>query len=287
MHAVRRELVEAQAERLGLPLRRVDVPSPCPNEVYEARMAAAVAAAAEDGVDRLIFGDLFLADVRAYRQRTLAGSGVAPCFPLWGRPTGQLATEMIGAGVRAVLTCVDPAQLPAEFIGRQFDADLIADLPDGVDPCGERSEFHTFVWDAPGFRSPIPIEVGEAVERGRVRVLRRATGRSRRRGRPSGRCSAGQPRGLGLRVSPGSVSVTGARSSSMRCLSCGSSRTPTAATLSRTCSGREAPMMAEATLSPPAAPRPGPGRPSTAPPRRRGGAAAAPARGPPCAAAPG
>jgi uncharacterized protein (TIGR00290 family) len=165
MHAVRRELVEAQADRVGLPLHPVDLPYPCPNEVYEAQMDAAMAAAAEVGVDHVVFGDLFLADVRAYREQALAGSGVGPLFPLWGRPTDRLARDMLDAGVRAVLTCVDPAQLPAEFAGRAFDADLLADLPDGVDPCGERGEFHTFVWDGPGFRSPIDVEVGEVVER--------------------------------------------------------------------------------------------------------------------------
>jgi uncharacterized protein (TIGR00290 family) len=165
MHAVRRELVEAQADRVGLPLHPVDLPYPCPNEVYEAQMDAAMAAAAEVGVDHVVFGDLFLADVRAYCEQALAGSGVGPLFPLWGRPTDRLARDMLDAGVRAVLTCVDPAQLPAEFAGRAFDADLLADLPDGVDPCGERGEFHTFVWDGPGFRSPIDVEVGEVVER--------------------------------------------------------------------------------------------------------------------------
>ena len=165
MHAVRRELVEAQADRLGVPWCRVDLPSPCPNDVYAARMAAAVDAAVADGVDQVIFGDLFLADVRAYREGALADVPIAPAFPLWGWPTEELAREMIDAGIRAVITCVDPAQLPPEFIGRAFDEDLIADLPDGVDPCGERGEFHTFVWDAPEFRSPIDIEIGEVVER--------------------------------------------------------------------------------------------------------------------------
>ena len=164
MHAVRRELVEAQADSLGLPLHMIELPWPCPNGTYEARMAAAMEQARQDGVDRIIFGDLFLDDVRAYREQALAGSGVEPLFPLWGRPTAQLAAEMVGAGVHALLTCVDPAQLPAEFIGRIFDAELLAEFPPTVDPCGERGEFHTFVWDGPGFRSPVPVEVGESVQ---------------------------------------------------------------------------------------------------------------------------
>ena len=165
MHAVRRELVEAQADRLGLPLHVVEIPSPCPNEVYEAQMAAAMAAAAAEEVRHVVFGDLFLADVRAYRERALAGSGIEPLFPLWGRPTRRLAHDMVRSGVGAVLTCVDPQQLSPDFVGRRFDASLLADLPTGVDPCGERGEFHTFVWDAPHFRAPIDIAVGEVVER--------------------------------------------------------------------------------------------------------------------------
>jgi uncharacterized protein (TIGR00290 family) len=165
MHAVRRELLEAQADRLGLPLRVVEIPSPCPNEVYEARMAKAMAEALATGVSHVIFGDLFLEDVRAYREANLAGTGISPVFPLWGRPTAELAQVMLSAGVKAVLTCVDPAQLGREFAGRFFDAGLLADLPAGVDPCGERGEFHTFVFDGPGFRTPIQIEVGEVVER--------------------------------------------------------------------------------------------------------------------------
>ena len=129
-------------------------------------MAAAMATAEASGVSHVIFGDLFLADVRAYRERALAGSGILPLFPLWARPTPELARGMVEDGVRAVLTCVDPQQLSAEFAGRAFDARLLAELPQGVDPCGERGEFHTFVWDAPQFRAPIDIEVGEVVERG-------------------------------------------------------------------------------------------------------------------------
>ena len=165
MHAVRRTLLEAQAERLGLPLHVVEIPSPCPNDVYEARMAAAMTTARTAGIERIVFGDLFLQDVRAYRERNLAGTGITPVFPLWGRPTARLARDMLAAGVRAVLTCVDPNVLSSEFSGRVFDETLLADLPDHVDPCGERGEFHTFVWDGPGFSSPIDIEIGETVWR--------------------------------------------------------------------------------------------------------------------------
>ena len=165
MHAVRRELLAAQAARLDLPVHVVDIPSPCPNDVYEAAMTGALAVARDAGVERMVFGDLFLEDVRAYRERNLAGTGISPVFPLFGRQTDLLAREMIGSGVRAVLTCIDPRVLPAEFVGRSFDEQLLAELPEGVDPCGERGEFHTFVWDAPGFRAPIDIELGEVVSR--------------------------------------------------------------------------------------------------------------------------
>lgn len=165
MHAVRRELLVAQGEHLGLPVHVVEIPSPCPNEVYEAAMHDAVATAVSDGATQMVFGDLYLADVRAYRETALSGTGIAPVFPLWRRPTDALARTMLAAGVRAVLTCVDPAQLPAEFAGRPYDEALLAELPRGLDPCGENGEFHTFVWDGPGFRTPIPVEVGERVER--------------------------------------------------------------------------------------------------------------------------
>lgn len=165
MHAVRRSLLQAQADRLGLALHVVEIPSPCPNDIYEARMAAAVSAARSAGVEQMVFGDLFLEDVRAYREGRMAGTGITPVFPLWGRPTDVLAREMLNAGVKAVLTCVDPAVLPAEFAGRTFDESLLAELPAGIDPCGERGEFHTFVWDGPGFSSPVNIELGEVVAR--------------------------------------------------------------------------------------------------------------------------
>ncbi len=165
MHAVRRSLVEAQANRLGLPLHVVELPAPCSDEVYESRMAATVDSARREGVEAMAFGDLFLDDVRAYREQALAGTGVQPLFPIWGRPTDKLAGEMIAGGVRAVLTCVDPTKLPVSFAGRDFDDRLLSDLPPDVDPCGERGEFHTFVWDGPGFTKPIDVQRGENVAR--------------------------------------------------------------------------------------------------------------------------
>lgn len=165
MHAVRRVLLQAQADAVGLPLYVVELPWPCTNAVYERRMATAIRAARRHGVQRMVFGDLFLEDVRAYREKALAGTGIAPLFPLWGRPTAQLATEMIDRGVRAILTCVDPAQAPRSIAGRWYDRDLLRDLPARVDPCGERGEFHTFVVDGPGFGHPLDVVVGETVER--------------------------------------------------------------------------------------------------------------------------
>jgi len=165
MHAVRRVLLETQAERLGLSLHVVEIPSPCPNDVYETQMAAAMDHAVADEVTCMIFGDLFLADIREYRERMLASTTISPLFPLWERPTDVVARDMCAAGVRAVITCVDPKVLPAEFAGRAFDHNLLAELPAHVDPCGERGEFHTFVWDAPGFAAPVNIDIGEIVER--------------------------------------------------------------------------------------------------------------------------
>jgi uncharacterized protein (TIGR00290 family) len=165
MHAVRRTLVEAQADRLGLALNIIEIPSPCTNEVYELRMSEAIDSALADGIEHFVFGDLFLEDVRSYREKKLAGTGISPLFPLWGQPTNTLAQSMIDSGVKAVVTCVDPSLISASFAGRFFDASLLAELPARVDPCGERGEFHTFVFDGPGFSSPIDIEVGEVVER--------------------------------------------------------------------------------------------------------------------------
>jgi uncharacterized protein (TIGR00290 family) len=165
MHAVRRELLLAQADAVGLPVHQVELPWPCRNEEYEELMRGALAAATADGVTRMVFGDLFLADVRAYREKALAGTGIEPVFPLWGRQTDELAGEMLARGVRATITCVDPRQLDAAFAGRSFGADLLADLPEHVDPCGENGEFHTFVHDGPGFAAPLEVRVGVVVER--------------------------------------------------------------------------------------------------------------------------
>jgi len=165
MHAVRHELLEAQARAAGVPLRAVPIPYPCPNEVYEAAMAGALAEARASGIEAVAFGDLFLEDIRRYREERMAPTGLRPLFPLWGRPTRALAEEMIAGGLRARLTCVDPRVLEASFAGRAFDRDLLSALPAQVDPCGERGEFHTFAWDGPMFRHPIPVAVGEVVHR--------------------------------------------------------------------------------------------------------------------------
>jgi uncharacterized protein (TIGR00290 family) len=165
MHDVRQTLVSEQAAALGLPLHVVHLPWPCPNDVYEQRLATAMAAAGVTGVDTVAFGDLYLEDIRGYRERQLAGSGIRPLFPLWGRPTDLLAREMVDSGVRAVLVCVDESRLDPSFAGRWFDRSLLDELPDGVDPCGENGEFHTFVVDAPGFARPLDVRVGATQRR--------------------------------------------------------------------------------------------------------------------------
>ena len=165
MHAVRRELVERQAAAAGLPLWPVPLPWPCSNEQDEALMAETCARAVSEGIVGVAFGDLFLEDVRAYREKQMAGTGLEPIFPVWGLPTGELAREMIAAGMRAKLTCVDTGKLDRSFAGREFDDRLLAELPEGVDPCGERGEFHSFVYAGPMFDSAIEISVGEMVVR--------------------------------------------------------------------------------------------------------------------------
>jgi uncharacterized protein (TIGR00290 family) len=165
MHAVREELLDRQAAALGLPCCKVRIPWPCPNHVYEAEMAAALAAARAAGVAQVVFGDLFLADVRAYREAKLAGTGLAPAFPLWGRDTGGLAREMLDGGLAATLTCVDPRKVDRALAGRPFDLALLAALPPDVDPCGENGEFHTFASAGPMFSGSIAVAPGEVVER--------------------------------------------------------------------------------------------------------------------------
>lgn len=165
MHSTRRALVEMQAEAAGALLLPVPLPWPCSNEKYESIMADVCAQALGQGVTAIAFGDLYLADIRAYRERQLQGTGLEPLFPLWQIPTGQLAREMIDAGLRAKLVCVDPRKLAPEFAGREFDAQLLADLPAGVDPCGENGEFHSFAYAGPMFDREIPVAVGERVER--------------------------------------------------------------------------------------------------------------------------
>jgi len=165
IHGVRQEILRAQCAAAGLPQHIVPIPYPCPNEIYEARMAEAVARAVADGITHMIFGDLFLADIRSYREQKLAGSGLTPLFPLWQRPTLPLARAMIASGLEAYLATVDLKKLPAEFAGRKFDAQLLADLPAGIDPCGENGEFHTCVVAGPMFKDRLSVTPGERVER--------------------------------------------------------------------------------------------------------------------------
>jgi uncharacterized protein (TIGR00290 family) len=167
MHGTRRTVLEAQAAAAALPLWIVPLPWPCSNEIYEERMAELCRRAVSEGIDAVAFGDLFLDDIRAYRERQLAGTGLEPLFPLWQIPTDALARTMIAGGLRARLACVDTQQLPAAFAGREFDANLLRELPPAVDPCGERGEFHTCVYDGPMFSTPVPIDTGEVVTRDR------------------------------------------------------------------------------------------------------------------------
>jgi uncharacterized protein (TIGR00290 family) len=165
MHGVRHELLDRQVAALGLPAITVPLPYPCPNAVYEARVAAATAQIAARGVRHIVFGDLFLDDIRAYREAKLAAAGMMGLFPLWRRDTARLARDMIAAGLVADLVCVDPKQLDRSFAGRRFDRDLLAALPTSVDPCGENGEFHTLVSAGPMFAAPIPVTIGDIVER--------------------------------------------------------------------------------------------------------------------------
>lgn len=165
MHGVREDLLDAQAAALGLPLIKVPLPWPCPNEAYEQAMAQAMERARAEGITRMIFGDLFLEDIRKYREEKLAPTGIQPLFPIWGQDTRRLAREMVEAGLRAKLTCIDPKRLAGRFAGRTFDARLLDELPQNIDPCGENGEFHTFAFAGPMFRQTIPVQTGEVAER--------------------------------------------------------------------------------------------------------------------------
>jgi len=165
MHAVRRELLEAQADSADLPLWPVPLPWPCSNEQYEDRMRQVCRRALDEGIQAIAFGDLFLADIRSYREKQLAGTGLEPIFPVWQLPTKELAADLLKAGLRAKITCIDPKVLSPGFAGRDFDSAFLNDLPAAVDPCGENGEFHSFVYDGPMFRTPVAVQVGEIVER--------------------------------------------------------------------------------------------------------------------------
>lgn len=165
MHAVRESLLQAQADALGLPLHLVRIPQRCSNEIYEVQMRQLIAKAKENDVQVMGFGDLFLQEVRDYREKMMKDTGIECLFPLWNQPTDQLALQMIDSGMKAVLTCIDPKKLPASFAGRDFDQSLLRDLPAGIDPCGENGEFHTFVYESPIFQKPLAIKRGEQVER--------------------------------------------------------------------------------------------------------------------------
>ncbi|RMG93878.1 MAG: adenine nucleotide alpha hydrolase [Deltaproteobacteria bacterium] len=165
MHGVRREILRAQARATGLDVHEVEIPAPCPNAVYEEKMGAAVAQLRARGVTRIVFGDLFLEDVRAYRERQLDGTGLEPVFPLWGEDTRRLAREMIDAGIVAYVVTLDPGKVPRTLAGARFDAAFLDALPADVDPCGERGEFHTCVVDGPMFRAKVPVRPGAVVER--------------------------------------------------------------------------------------------------------------------------
>jgi uncharacterized protein (TIGR00290 family) len=165
MHGVRRSLVKAQAEAAGLPLWDVDLPWPCSNDDYQSAMRTVCERALQAGVECMAFGDLFLTEIRDYREKQLSGSGLQPVFPVWGIPTDVLARDMIAAGLRAKLTCVDRKQIEPHFAGREFDAKLLTELPTGADPCGENGEFHSFVYAGPMFRGAIPVKSGEVIHR--------------------------------------------------------------------------------------------------------------------------
>jgi len=165
MHGVRVELLQKQADSIGLPLEIIEIPYPCSNDEYEKIMGQFVEKAKNDNIECFAFGDLFLEDVRNYREEKLKNSGIKPIFPIWGTPTDMLSREMIRSGLKTVITCINPKQTPKEFIGKIFDENFLDLLPETIDPCGENGEFHSFVFDGPMFKEQIKIVVGDIVQR--------------------------------------------------------------------------------------------------------------------------
>ena len=166
MHAVRIELISQQAENLGLPLELIPIPDPCSDSEYKTIMADFIDQVKSQGIDTIAFGDLFLEEIRSYREESLAGTGITPLFPLWGIPTDELSKEMVNSGLRAKITCIDPRYLPAEFAGHEYDSTFLQQIPDTIDPCGEKGEFHSFAYDGPMFKNKLNVCVGETVTRG-------------------------------------------------------------------------------------------------------------------------
>lgn len=165
MHAVRNELIQQQAERIGLPLQLIPIPYPCSDSEYKTIMENFIEQAESEGIDCIAFGDLYLEEIRSYREANLAETGIEPLFPLWGIPTKELSKEMISSGLRAIITCIDPKYLPVDFAGHDYDTAFLEQIPDNVDPCGENGEFHSFVYDGPMFKNKVNITVGETVTR--------------------------------------------------------------------------------------------------------------------------
>jgi uncharacterized protein (TIGR00290 family) len=165
MHAVRNELICQQAESIGLPLQLIPIPDPCSDSEYKRIMANFIEQVKSQGIDTIAFGDLFLEEIRSYREESLVGTGITPLFPIWGIPTNELSKEMINSGLRAKITCIDPKYLPAEFAGHEYDSTFLEQIPDAIDPCGEKGEFHSFAYDGPMFKNKLNISVGETVTR--------------------------------------------------------------------------------------------------------------------------
>ena len=165
MHAVRTELIIQQAERTGIPLHLIPIPDPCSDAAYKTIMESFIEEVKSEGIDSIAFGDLFLEDVRRYREDNLAGTGITPIFPLWKIPTDELSHQMINSGLRAVITCIDPKQLPGDFSGHEYNSTFLEKIPDTVDPCGEKGEFHSFAYDGPMFKGKVNICIGETITR--------------------------------------------------------------------------------------------------------------------------